>query len=626
MPLGSAGRESKVSISQPPAQGRGKSGAKPGGSGPASSGAGSGRPPSGNGRGAGNGRNGGQPGQRPAGGRQSQSAPGSRAGTQRNPSQKTAGNRQVTAKTAAQRQGARPGDRGKPGAGRPGDRGRSGAKAPASIGRRPSPTMLGLGAIFVVIVVVLVLVLVGTSGSGTKAKDLGVSTTATPSLVAAVTSVPESVYAKVGLPSEISNTPAKVKGFPPLTAKHLPEMLYMGAEYCPFCAATRWAMVMALSKFGTFSGLRLTYSSATDFAPDTPTFSFHGTTYTSQYLVFQPYELATNAPVASSSACNVNGYACLDTPPQSDVALLENKALGGGSFPFIDFGNKLYQSGAAFQNAPLALQGYTYDQIAAQLSNSSSAVAQAEVGEANYLTAAISRDDGEQADHGVLGSLHRYRTEEGGSLMTERRTAVKRPPVSQAGLGPKPRLSQRTVDADADAAPRLAERARRAETHQSEELEDRTRPERPWRSLALMGLALAGIGVSVYVTILHYAHVKPVCSDNGAIDCIKVLTSPQSVFLGIPVPVYGLFFFVVMFVACIPRLWRTTLWWVPWARLAMSAVGIVFALRLIYEELFVIRSLCLWCTGAHVLSFAMFVIIVTGWEDATLNVIPRRAS
>jgi len=214
--------------------------------------------------------------------------------------------------------------------------------------------------------------------------------------------------------------------------------------------------------------------------------------------------------------------------------------------------------------------------------------------------------------------------------MTDRRTAVKRPPVSQAGLGPKPRLAQRTadVDADTDAAPRLADSARGAEAQLEDEREHqvRVRPERPWRSLALMGIALAGIGVSVYVTILHYAHVKPVCSDSGAINCLKVLTSPQSVFLGIPVPVYGLLFFVVMFVACVPRLWQTTLWWVPWARLAMAAIGIVFALRLIYEELFVIRSLCLWCTGAHVLSFAMFVIIVTGWEDATRNVIPRRAA
>jgi hypothetical protein len=105
--------------------------------------------------------------------------------------------------------------------------------------------------------------------------------------------------------------------------------------------------------------------------------------------VFQPYELATNAPVSSSADCNLSGYACLETPPQSDEALLEDKSLGGGAFPFMDFGNKLYQSGAGFENAPLALQGYTYAQIAAQLSNPSSPIAQLEAGEANYLTAAI---------------------------------------------------------------------------------------------------------------------------------------------------------------------------------------------------------------------------------------------
>ncbi len=199
---------------------------------------------------------------------------------------------------------------------------------------------------------------------------------------------------------------------------------------------------------------------------------------------------------------------------------------------------------------------------------------------------------------------------------------MKRPPGSQAGLGPKPRLAQRTAETE----PRLSERTREARAPQKVEQEVSVRRELPWRPLALMGIALAGIGVSIYVAILHYAHVAPVCSDSGAINCTKVLTSPQSVFLGIPVPVYGLIFFVAMFVACIPKLWRTTLWWVPWVRLGMSAVGIIFALRLIYEELFVIRSLCLWCTAAHVLSFAMFVIIVTGWEDATRNVIPRRAT
>lgn len=385
-----------MSISQPPGEGRSKPGSRPGsGSGPAGAGSGSRKPPSTNGR------NGAQSGQR----------------NQRNPSQKTAGNRQVSAKTITQKPGTQKPGTQRPGTqkagnqragGRPGDRDRSGArdaqrgvrgggKTPVSLpGRRPSPTILGIGAIFVVLVVVLVLVLVGTSTGSKSQLDKGISTVAPASFVAQVTGVPESVYTKVGLPSEIVNYPKKVTGFAPLTDPGLPEMLYMGAEYCPFCAAERWSMVMALSKFGTFSGLHTTYSSATDFAPDTPTFSFHGSTYTSKYLVFRPYELATNEPVSVSTDCNVNGYACLDSPPQSALNLLENKALGGGSFPFMDFGNKLYQSGAAFENQPLALQGYTYDQIASQLYDANSAVAQAEVGSANFLTAAICALTGNQ--------------------------------------------------------------------------------------------------------------------------------------------------------------------------------------------------------------------------------------
>jgi uncharacterized membrane protein len=200
------------------------------------------------------------------------------------------------------------------------------------------------------------------------------------------------------------------------------------------------------------------------------------------------------------------------------------------------------------------------------------------------------------------------------------RTEVRRASAAPAGLGPRPRLPKQTVNA-AEQEP-----AKSHEPIAEDSYDGATGPDRPWRSLALMGVALAGIGVSIYVTVLHYAHVNPVCSDTGAINCQKVLTSPQSVFLGIPVPVYGLVFFIAMFVACLPRFWHTTTWWIPWVRLGMSVVGIAFALRLIYEELFVIRSLCLWCTGAHVLSFAMFVIIVTGWEDATSNVIPRNAT
>jgi hypothetical protein len=42
-------------------------------------------------------------------------------------------------------------------------------------------------------------------------------------------------------------------------------VVFVGAEYCPYCASERWPLVMALSKFGTFfEGLRGSMSSTTD--------------------------------------------------------------------------------------------------------------------------------------------------------------------------------------------------------------------------------------------------------------------------------------------------------------------------------------------------------------------------
>jgi hypothetical protein len=82
----------------------------------------------------------------------------------------------------------------------------------------------------------------------------------------------------------------------------------MGAEFCPYCAAQRWALVVALSQFGTFSGLTATHSTTTDVYPDTKTFSFYGSTYTSTSLDFTSVELESNQ-------VSGNSYATLQTMP-----------------------------------------------------------------------------------------------------------------------------------------------------------------------------------------------------------------------------------------------------------------------------------------------------------------------
>jgi len=126
-------------------------------------------------------------------------------------------------------------------------------------------------------------------------------------------------------------------------------------------------------------------------------------------------------------------------------------------------------------------------------------------------------------------------------------------------------------------------------------------------------LSLAGFGVSTYLTIAHFTSaVTLACPNTGAINCEKVTSSPQSVLLGVPVAVLGLVFFGVMLVMNRPAAWRRPNGLQRGARLAASALGVGFAVYLIYTELFTIHAICLWCTSAHILAFLTFFVILFG--------------
>jgi uncharacterized membrane protein len=96
-----------------------------------------------------------------------------------------------------------------------------------------------------------------------------------------------------------------------------------------------------------------------------------------------------------------------------------------------------------------------------------------------------------------------------------------------------------------------------------------------------------------------------------------VTTSAESVVFGIPVAVLGLVFFVPMLVLSLPWAWRTPRRYVARARLAASVVGIGFVFYLLYAELFEVHYICIWCTSVHILTFLLFVVVATGWDDAT---------
>jgi uncharacterized membrane protein len=131
-----------------------------------------------------------------------------------------------------------------------------------------------------------------------------------------------------------------------------------------------------------------------------------------------------------------------------------------------------------------------------------------------------------------------------------------------------------------------------------------------WVQLTTFALALAGLGVSIYLTIAHFTESTLLgCSEvKGLVDCTKVTTSPQSYVFGIPVAVLGLAFFLFAAAIMSPWAWRAARREVHLVRIASLVVGIGFVLYLLYAELFIIGSICLYCTSVHVITFLLFVL------------------
>jgi uncharacterized membrane protein len=130
--------------------------------------------------------------------------------------------------------------------------------------------------------------------------------------------------------------------------------------------------------------------------------------------------------------------------------------------------------------------------------------------------------------------------------------------------------------------------------------------------------SIAGLGASVYLTIVHYSTgLTLACPQTKTFNCEKVTTSAESKVFGIPVAVLGLAFFIGMLALSLPWAWRTTSRLVAPLRLGSVVIGIGFVFYLLHAELFDIHAICLWCSSVHLLTFVLFVIVVTGWDDAT---------
>ena len=228
------------------------------------------------------------------------------------------------------------------------------------------------------ITIVAIVVLVGAFIAFAKFQNnqaaAGVGDPVPSAVLKTLSTIPDSDFEKVGTGTTQVAFNAAAPNTPLLTANGKPEVVYVGAEYCPYCAAERWGTVIALNRFGSFKGLVLMRSSATDKFPNTATLSFRNATYTSQYITFNSTETQDRDGVA------------LATPP-ADITQIFTTYDSQGSIPFMSYGNQYLTIGAPF--FPTMLTGLDWQQVATQLQDPNSDASKAIISSANYQTAAI---------------------------------------------------------------------------------------------------------------------------------------------------------------------------------------------------------------------------------------------
>jgi hypothetical protein len=179
----------------------------------------------------------------------------------------------------------------------------------------------------------------------------------------------------------VGSGPVKIDG-PALSENGKPVVFWYGAEYSPFAAVERWPLIIALSRFGTWSSLSTVMSSSTDTPANIASFTFYGARYSSPYLAFQSVEQSTNERDGSF-------YVPLQhlTPEQGTI--VKRYDVPNGSIPFIDFGNQVAMTGSSYDSA--LLEGRSVDEIAAAISDPATDISQSVIGSANALTAEICR-------------------------------------------------------------------------------------------------------------------------------------------------------------------------------------------------------------------------------------------
>ena len=133
--------------------------------------------------------------------------------------------------------------------------------------------------------------------------------------------------------------------------------------------------------------------------------------------------------------------------------------------------------------------------------------------------------------------------------------------------------------------------------------------------MIVAALALAGIFISTYLTLYKLGVIGELNCSIGS--CETVNTSRWSVFLGLPVAAWGLFFYLDVFVIAVvgttPRFESEPLISVVLAGQAL--IGVLFSAWLTYLELAVIHAICIWCVTSAAIVAAIALVSIADLRE-----------
>ncbi len=209
--------------------------------------------------------------------------------------------------------------------------------------RRDRNRRLTIIAAVVIVAVSLVAGLyVALSSTGPSGRDKYDGELIPTTLATDLKSLSQPPYGPSGVPLLTTSVFSSASGSP-YVKDGKPIVVYIGGEFCPYCAVERWTIIIALSRFGNFTNLH--YMTSADDDGDYSTFTFTGSSYSSNYVVFQPFEMYNRS------------RAVVLTPPSNYTSENPN-----GGIPFVNVGNSYLLTGSIIPN-PGILGSMNWTQI-----------------------------------------------------------------------------------------------------------------------------------------------------------------------------------------------------------------------------------------------------------------------